>query len=272
MINSTENYQIFNEYSEKFHIQGVCVLEISFFGEIELIFRKGLTTTFVEDIIDIYRYRIFETDNGTIIDSTGSYNLFLSFAMKSQGEKEIVLFIDTEDRVLNSPILESFSKALFNKLKTNIPYSKIESMCNNIIEIQRAKGVIGVLILDKTGILYYSKVKKERTEIAKNIFQIAGFISALMIYSHDLIGDESAGLKLEDIDMGNYHFYLSMRSNIIFAYFVEKNNCSENVERNTQIIFEEFLERYYNSYVKNFCGDLTPFHEFEDTINLYFEI
>jgi len=272
MINSTENYQIFNEETEKFHIQGVCVVEISFFGEIELIYRKGLTTTFVEDIIDIYRYRIFETDNGTIKDSTGSYNIFLSFVMKSHREKIIVLFIDTEDIVLNSPILDSFSKALFNKLKTNIPYSKIESICNNKIEIQRAKGVIGVLILDKTGILYFSKVKKERTGIKKNIFQIAGFISALMIYSHDLLGDESTGLILEDINMGNYHFYLTMKNNVIFAYFVEKNNCSENVERNTQIIFEEFLDKYYNSYVKNFCGDLSPFHEFEDTINLYFEI
>jgi len=272
MINSTENYQIFKEETEKFHIQGVCVLKISLFGEFEFIFRKGITTTLVEDLIDIYKYRIFETDNGIIKGSTSLCNVYLSFIKRSHGEKLMVLFIDTEEKILNSHILDSFSKALFHISKRGIPYSKIESICNNEIEIQRARGVIGVLILGKTGILYFSKVKKERTGIKKNIFQIAGFISALMIYSRDLIGDENTGLKLEDIDLGNYHFYLSMRSNVIFAYFVKKNNCSENVERNAQIIFEEFLEKYYYSYVKNFSGDLTPFHEFEETINLYFDI
>jgi len=272
MISLTENYQVFNEDSRKFHIQGVCLLEISFFGDIKLIFRKGITTTFIEELIDYYRYQIFEDDNGTIKDSTGAYNIFLSFMRRSHGEKVIVLFIDTEERILKSTILDRFSKGLFRELKTDNPYFKIESFFKDKIEIRRAKGVIGVLILDKTGILYFSKVKKERTGIAKNIFEIAAFISVLMIFSREIIEDGSNGLKLEDIDLGNYQFYLNMKNNVIFAYFVEKVNCSENVESNIQTIFEEFLDKYYFSHVKNFSGDLRPFHKFEETIDLYFEI
>ncbi|MFW9881942.1 MAG: hypothetical protein ACFFG0_53440, partial [Candidatus Thorarchaeota archaeon] len=44
--------------------------------------------------------------------------------------------------------------------------------------IPRAKGLIGFLVLDKTGLLYFSKVKKNKTNLGRYIFQIAGFISA----------------------------------------------------------------------------------------------
>jgi len=53
---------------------------------------------------------------------------------------------------------------------------------------------------------------------------------------------------------------------------VEKPNCSENIKRYMQLIVEEFLYRYYSSYVVEFKGDLTPFHSFEGIIDEYFEI
>jgi hypothetical protein len=39
-----------------------------------------------------------------------------------------------------------------------------------------------------------------------------------------------------------------------------------------QLIVEEFLDKYYTSHVIRFKGDLSPFHEFENMINQYFEI
>jgi len=150
--------------------------------------------------------------------------------------------------------------------------TKINSIYNRIVDISRAKGLVGILILNKTGSLFFSKIKKNRPNMVKNNFQIAGFISAIVIYSQNFIAGDRCGLKLEDIDLGNQHFYIKTKNDIIFAYLVEKNNCSENIERYMQLIMEDFIEKYYYSHVVKFKGDLTPFHNFENVIEKYFEI
>jgi hypothetical protein len=138
--------------------------------------------------------------------------------------------------------------------------------------IPRAKGLIGFLVLDKTGLLYFSKVTKTKTILAKNIFQIAGFISAILIYSQDLIVNKNAGIKLKDIDLGNYHMFFKTKDNVIFSYILEKHKCSNNIEKYMELVVDRFLNTYYYSHVVEFKGDLSPFHKFEDVINQYFEI
>ena len=135
----------------------------------------------------------------------------------------------------------------------------------------RAKGLIGLLVLDKTGLLYFSKVTQNRTSLSKNIFQIAGFISAILIYSQDLIGGEDAGIKLIDINLGDYHMFFKTKGNIIFAYIVEKLKCTENIEKSMELVIEKFLNTYYYKIVE-FKGDLSPFHSFEIVIDQYFEM
>ena len=136
----------------------------------------------------------------------------------------------------------------------------------------KADGLVGFLVLDKTGLLYFSKVAKNKISIAQNIFQIAGFISAILIYSQDLIGTEDSGIKLEDINLGNHHFYVCTRENVIFAYFVEKHSITENFKSHIEIIIKKFLETYHPSFIKNFKWDVSQFHKFEEVINQYFEI
>lgn len=138
--------------------------------------------------------------------------------------------------------------------------------------VPRAKGLIGFLVLDKTGLLYFSKVTKNRTSLAKNIFQIAGFISAILIYSHDLIGSKDAGIKLKDINLGDYHMFFKTKGNLIFTYIVEKHKCTENIEKCMELVVEKFLNTYYYSHVVEFKGDLSPFHCFEMVIDQYFEM
>jgi hypothetical protein len=136
----------------------------------------------------------------------------------------------------------------------------------------KATGLIGFLVLDKTGLLYFSKVAKNQLNIGRNIFQIAGFISAILIYSQDLIGTEDSGIKLEDINLGNHHLYVCTEGKVVFAYFTEKHKTSENLKRNVQIVIEKFIDRYFNSQIKNFKGDISPFHCFDKIINHYFDI
>lgn len=136
----------------------------------------------------------------------------------------------------------------------------------------KAKGLIGFLVLDKTGLLYFSKVAKNQLSIEKNIFQIAGFISAILIYSQDLIGSVDSGIKLEDVNLGNHHFYVCTRGKVIFAYFVERHKISDNFNSYVQIVIEKFIDTYYELHIRNFRGELSPFHRFEKIVNQYFDI
>ncbi|MFX0028878.1 MAG: hypothetical protein ACFE8B_06695 [Candidatus Hermodarchaeota archaeon] len=136
----------------------------------------------------------------------------------------------------------------------------------------KADGLVGFLVLDKTGLLYFSKVAKNNIIIAQNIFQIAGFISAILIYSEDLIGTKDSGIKLEDINLGNHHLYVCTRENLIFAYFVEKPRITENFKSHIKIIIEKFIEKYFSSCIKDFKGDISHFYKFEEVIDQYFEI
>jgi hypothetical protein len=139
-------------------------------------------------------------------------------------------------------------------------------------DFPKAKGLIGFLVLDKTGLLYFSKVAKNQLNLGRNIFQIAGFISAILIYSHDLIGSEDSGIKLEDINLGNHHLYVCAKGKVIFAYFTEKNRTTGNLKCYIQIIIEKFMDKYYKSQIINFKGDISPFHCFDKILNKYFII
>ncbi|MFX1571877.1 MAG: hypothetical protein ACFFB0_03950 [Promethearchaeota archaeon] len=143
----------------------------------------------------------------------------------------------------------------------------INTISNRVVDIPRAKGLIGILILNKTGSLFYSKVNKKRVNIIKNIFQIAGFLSAMMIYSKDFIGSRELELKLEDVDL-----HIDTKNGVIFAYLIEKENHTEDSNKYIHIIFNDFLERYYDSHIKDFKGDLTPFYSFEEVIDQYFDM
>ncbi|NVM36225.1 MAG: hypothetical protein HWN81_11565 [Candidatus Lokiarchaeota archaeon] len=141
-----------------------------------------------------------------------------------------------------------------------------------MINIPKAEGIVGFFIIDKAGFLYFSKINKNRPNMAKNNFQIAGFISAIMIYSQDIIAGEEYALKLKDINFNGYHMFLKTKKNIIFTYIIAKDNHSDNIKRYMQLVMEEFIDKNYYSHVVEFKGNLAPFHSFEQVVDQYFEI
>jgi len=272
MINSEENSQDFNGPSKDEQIQGVCILKMSAIGDIEIIFQKGIDTLQVQKIINSHKIKILNNEERTIKDYIGSLNTYLVYCDTSLADKIIAIFIDKEEKILNYAKLDALTERLFEKIGISTPNLVIRKIRINAVKIPRAKGLVGFLALDKTGLLYFSKVNKKRKKLSKNIFQIAGFISALLIYSRDLISGEDPELRLEDINLGSHHFYVNIKKNVIFAYFIEKHKVTENFDKNIHIVVEKFLEKYYNPYVTNFKGDLSPFHSFEEVIDQYFEI
>ena len=272
MITVNENYHSLEWELKTFQLRGFCISELNLNGNFEIIFQKGIGITLTQKIVDLYKETIIKKRQGYIKDNIGKLTIYLQFFKKKPENKLIIIYIDNNDKLMDFTKLYQLSKKIYNKISTNKYSSELRNICDNIVKIPKAKGIVGVFIIDKAGFLYFSKINKNRPNMANNNFQIAGFISAILIYSQDCIGGEEFGLKLEDINLGNQHFYVKTKNGVIFAYLVEKLNSSGNLNRYMQICVEEFLEKYYLSYVKDFKGDLTPFHEFENVIDQYFEI
>ncbi len=272
MITVNENYQNLVENTEIFHLRGFSISEVNIEGNLEIIFQKGIGIALTGRIIDIYKEELMLKRQGYIKDFVGNLTVYMHFFEREEENKLIFMYIDNIENPMNYTELYQLSKRVYKCISSNTSKTEISKFCNKMIKIPKAQGIVGVFIIDKAGFLYYSKIRKNRPNMANNNFQIAGFISAILIYSQDFIAGEEYGLKLEDIDLGDQHFYVKTKKGVIFAYLVDKTICSENIKRYMQLIMEEFLEKYYSSHIVEFKGDLAPFHSFEEVIDQYFEI
>ncbi|MFX1569763.1 MAG: hypothetical protein ACFFCV_15505 [Promethearchaeota archaeon] len=261
------------ENFQKFQLRGFSVSEINTEGYIEIIFQKGIGISLTTKIIDLYRESFVNRRQGYINDTIGNLTVYIHFFEKENNSKLIIMYIDKIENLMNFTELYHLSKRIYDGINPNISKTEVRKICDKLVDIPIAKGIVGLFIIDKAGFLYFSKVNKDREYMANNNFQIAGFISAILIYSQDFIAGGEYGLKLTDINLGNgCQMFIKTKQNVIFAYIVEKPNCSENIKRYMQLLVEEFLFRYYSSYVVGFNGDLAPFHSFEEVIDRYFEI
>lgn len=272
MINTEEDSQDPKESSKEMQIQGVCILGMSLKGEIEIIFQEGIDISLVYTIINSIKSKILNNEEGKIEDNVGSLNAYLLYCYSNQFEKLIALFVDTEEKSLDYSKLDNLTNLLFKKIGINIVNSEIKRIYIKPAKLSRAKGLVGFLALDKTGKLYFSRVQKTRKKISNNVFQIAGFISAILIYSKDLISGEDPELRLEDINLGSHHFYINIKNNVIFAYFIEKHKITENFDKHIHIVVDKFIAKYYNPFITNFKGDISPFQSFDVVMDQYFEI
>ncbi|MEE9379144.1 MAG: hypothetical protein V3V33_14040 [Candidatus Lokiarchaeia archaeon] len=272
MITVNDNYQNLVENSQTFKLRGFSISEVDIEGNLEIIFQKGIGIKLTKKIIDLYKNLIFEKRQGYIKDTIEHLTVYMHFFEKEVDNKLVITYIDKIENLMNYTELYHLSKRLYKCISSNTSKTDIRQICTRLINIPKAKGIVGFFIIDKAGFLYFSKINKNRPNMANNNFQIAGFISAILIYSQDIIAREEYGLKLEDIDLGGYHIFLKTKNNVIFTYIVDNDNHSDNLKRYMQLVMEEFIDKYYYSHVVDFKGDLAPFHSFERVIDQYFKI
>ena len=272
MITVNENYQNLVENNQIFKIRGFSISEVDIQGNLEIIFQKGIGIKLTKKIIDLYNKLIFEKRQGYIRDTIGHLTVYMHFFEKEVDNKLVITYIDKIENLMNYTELYHLSKRLYKGISSTTSKTDIRQICTRLINIPKAKGIVGFFIIDKAGFLYFSKINKNRPNMANNNFQIAGFISAILIYSQDFITREEYGLKLEDIDLGGYHMFLKTKNNVIFTYIIDNDSHTDNVKRYMQLVMEEFIDKYYYSHVVDFKGDLAPFHSFEQVIDQYFEI
>lgn len=232
-----------------------------------IIFRKGIGTSLLNKLIKIYKKQIIEKKEGKIVELIGSYTVYVHF-FKADNEIVAIFYVNEKDKLINYNDLCLLSNKLLTLFYSNASNTKINSICNKIIP--SATGISALFIISVCGHALYVKINKKKKFLAENYIQVGGFISAIMAFSKEVTGNES-GDGLKAINFENEQFFIHLKGDVIFAYLVDKKIESRNLNRFIQLVAEEFVERFNDTF-KNFNGDITPFSNFETVVDNYLKI
>lgn len=233
------------------------------------IFRKGIDTSLIKNVMKKYMKKIVKKKNGIYsFINLKNYRISIYFNENQRGNILIVIYLDEKDNPTSFKDLFFFSKKLFDAFGSSTPNSDIVSLCEVNIIIPRARGIEAIFILGTSGSCYFSRIKKNRKKIIENETHIAGFISALFSFSQEFLNQEP-GTTLKEIIFGNERLYTITKDNVIFAYLLKKKNSLR--KRYMHLIANDFLDEF-KDYIKNFKGQISLFKKFENTIDQYFII
>ena len=207
---------------------------------------------------------------GIIIDLVCNYTVYIHYFNNQTNDIIIILYLDEKEKILKFSDLYMNSEKLNNFICSNIPLLELRNICKKNIWIPKSNGIIAMFILNSSGHLFYSKFNKEKTKLQNFEIQISGFISALTIFSKELISQEP-GVKLKKINFGKQHFYLINEQNVIFAYLIEVEKKKDINKRYLYLVSEDFLSKF-KDIIANFKGDVSKFDDFDLVVNQYFII
>jgi len=249
---------------------GYGLIKISDFSnndKIHILFQKGIGTPLIQNVIELCKREINDQKQGNSIIPLDDFSIFIHY-FQHKNNNIVILYMTAKDHTINFPKLYFFTRKITNQIRLNTPISEVINTCNKTISIPQTKGIIGVFIIGANGCPYFSQINQNRKLISNKEVHIGGFISALFMFSKEIIGQES-GAELKEINFGNQRFYMITKKNVIFAFLVESLNSL--IERYMYLIADDFLEQY-KEHLIDFTGDIAPFHEFKKKIDLYFEI
>ncbi|MEE9376897.1 MAG: hypothetical protein V3V33_02555 [Candidatus Lokiarchaeia archaeon] len=252
------------------YVLGVGVIKLNSNGEINIIFQKGIGIQLIQKIIKSNKNEIIKKKNGIKIDLVCNYTVYIHYFDNQTDDIVVILYLDKKEKILKFSDLYLISEKLNNFICSNISLLALRNICNKNIRIPKSNGVIALFILNSSGHLFYSKFNKEKTKLKNFEIQISGFISALTIFSKELISQEP-GVNLKKINFGKQNFYLVTEQNVIFAYLIEVEKKVDINKRYLSLVPEEFLSKYRDNII-NFKGDVSVFNNFDQEIEQYFII
>lgn len=230
-----------------------------------LIYNKGISRSFINDLIKLYRPDILEKKEGKLIDLLGIFTVSIHF-YSFDSVSIAIFYVAEKDTLTNYDVMCSTSRTLAQMCCSNAPLSSINDTCNKIIP--NFRGLSALFVVSTTGHTLFTKIRADKTSILENHIQIGGFLSAILMFSNEIIAKKS-GDTLQAINFGAQQFIIYVKEDIIFAYLVDNSPKSDNFKRYTDLIAEEFLDQFRES-VKDFNGDLSQFHCFKLVVDKYF--
>ncbi|MBY8981170.1 MAG: hypothetical protein KGD72_12330 [Candidatus Lokiarchaeota archaeon] len=230
-----------------------------------LIYNKGISRSLMNDLIKLYRSDILEKKEGKLIDLLGLFTVSIHF-YSFDTESIAIFYFAEKDTHTDYDVMCSTSRTLAKMCCSNVPLSSINNTCNKIIP--NFEGLSALFVVSTTGHTLFTKIRPDKASISENHIQIGGFLSAILMFSNEIIAKNS-GDTLQAINFGGQQFIISVKEDIIFAYLVDNSAKSDNFKRYTDLIAEEFLDQFRDS-VKNFNGDLMQFVGFKLVVDKYF--
>jgi hypothetical protein len=230
-----------------------------------IVYNKGISRSFMKDLIKLYRPDILKKKEGKLIDLLGIFTVSIHF-YSFDGESIAIFYVIEKDTLTNYDEMCSVSRILAQMYCSNAPLSAINDTCSKIIP--SFEGLSALFVVSTTGHTLFTKIRAEETSISENHIQIGGFLSAILMFSNEVIGKHSED-TLQSINLKNQRFIIFVKQDIIFAYLVDHSPKSGNFERYVELIAEEFLDQFSASLI-DFNGDLGQFHRFETVVTKYF--
>lgn len=266
MIVLEDNYQDSLEIPKTIQVLGLGLVSMNQ-NRHNIVFNKGISRSLMVDLLKLYRPEILNKKEGKVIDLLGIYTVYIHFYTFGS-EKISIFYINEKDKLVNYDSLCSLSRIIVKNYCSNVSLSKIIKICNNAIPC--LKGISALFIINITGHTLFTKIRDDKTRLLKNYIQIGGFLSAILMFSNEVMGNNS-GENLQAINFENQQFLITVREGVIFAYLLEDQTYSKAIERYMELLKEEFFEMYCDC-LKNFDGDLNHFHAFEGVVEKYFLI
>lgn len=252
------------------HVLGFGVVELDSNRQYTILFQKGIGIKLIQKILNLNLDEILLKKNGIKIDIIYRDTVYIHYFDNREDKIVIVIYLDKKEKILKFSDLFLISENLNDLIGSNTSLLDLRNICEENIKIPKTNGVIAVFIISSAGHLFYSKYNKEKAFFKDSELQVSGFISALLMFSREIIS-KGTSAKLRKINFGNRHFYLNSEQNVIFAYLIEENKKDKINKRYLYLITEEFLSKYKES-IGNFTGDVSGFNAFENIIDQYFII
>jgi hypothetical protein len=232
-------------------------------GKINIIYQKGIGNQLIQKIININKEKILVSKQGFLIDIISNYTVYIHFFDNQHKEITVIIYLDKKKSILKFSKFYYLSKKLNEALCSKMSFSEIQQICKQDFEIPKSNSLLALLIIGTSGHLYFSKINTNNKKIANVELQISGFISALLTFTKELIG-QGPGIRLKQINFGNQRIYLTLKNDVVFAYLVEKEKILKIDKRYMQLIPDEFITLFKDKVnPQTFNGDVSHFKKFE---------
>ena len=264
-----------HDMSVPMELLGVGVIKISDLnagGKINILYQKGIGNQLIEKIININKEKILLNKQGFLIDLISDYTVYIHFFDNKLKEITVLIYLDKNKSILKFSEFYNISKKLNEALCSKISFSEIQQICEQDFKIPKSNSLLALLIISTSGLLYFSKINNSNKRLANFETQISGFISALLAFTNELIGQEP-GIRLKQINFGNQRFYLTLKNDVVFAYLVEKEKILKIDQKYMQLVPDEFINLFKDIVnPQTFNGDVSQFKKFESVVDNYFII
>ena len=262
-----------NDSTPPMHLLGVGLIKISDLntgGTTQILFQKGIGIQLIHTILKLNKIKILTKKHGIGIDLISDYTVYIHYFDTNPNEIIVIIYLDEKDAILKFSSYYEISKKLNKVICSSEEFSSIQEICDYDFIIPQSDSILALFVISTAGHLFYSKVNEKKCRLGDFEIQISGFISALLIFTKEMIG-EGPGIELKHINFGNQQIYLIVKNEVISAYLVEEERISKLDRKYMQIVSDEFFDMYKDHInPKTFNGDLSKYQRFEKVVDKYF--